>query len=255
MKFGMGARLPKNPPSPSEEAAHAERMVRAGNFGTSQAGRLGVPDIREQGGSQACFGFGVVQAAHFRRQALGIPSELPSPVVPYFQARRVEVGRDADVTDSGSDPYGMITACADFGACPWDAAPFDERTVNARPSHLALLRAQRLQCTLQPIIETGDAMWTAIRYALAVERKPVLIALEVTDAFRHPVNGIVDSDVGDSYGLHANVLFGLEDGDDGAVSANSWGKSWGSNGVALLTPRFLRSRVVWSGTLDLEEAA
>jgi hypothetical protein len=172
-------------------------------------------------------------------------------MIPYFEARRLESGSDSGVEDTGSDPYGMITAIADFGACPWDVDPFDMARINERPGALAMQQAQQLQCTIEPILETEQRLWAAIQHAIGVERKPVLIALEVTQAFRNPLNGIVDSDAGESEGLHANCLGATTE--DGAVTANSWGTSWSSNGCALLTPRFLGKRVVWAASLSLEQ--
>lgn len=247
---GKGAHLPTRWPTVAELDAHANRM----RFASSSAVRgpviLGVPDIRDQLGTNSCFAFATCQAVHIRRQVLGIPSSLLSPMVPYFEARRLLVGNDGDIRDDGSDPYGMMTAWADFGACPWDFAPFDPANINARPGLIAMQEAQKVQCTIEPILETGQRLWAAIQHAVGVEKKPVIHALEVTEAFRHPLNGIVDSDAGENEGLHANIFYGIND--DGGINANSWGTGYGSNGSVVLTPRFIAKRIVWAAVLTLE---
>lgn len=247
---GLGAIMPKRWPTRTELDAHSNRMRFASAAAPPAPVMLGAPDIRDQLSTNSCFGFATCQAVHVRKQVLGQPSELLSPMIPYFEARRLELGRDSDVRDDGCDPYGMMTAWADFGACPWDFAPFDVGAINQRPGAIAFQVAQKVQCKIEPILETGQRLWSAIQHAVGVEKKPVVHALEVTQAFRHPLNGMVDSDAGESEGLHANCIVGINE--DGAIDANSWGTGYGSNGLVVLTPRFIAKRIVWAAVLTLE---
>lgn len=209
---------------------------------------LGKPTILNQLNTGACFGFSAVQGIHIARQATGAASEIPSPVIPYWMARREVVATDADITDSGSDPDSMIRALADFGACPMASDPFLEAEVNTRPNDVALLAAQRVKCELSPILATGADLWEAIRHCIQIEQLPVLIALEVVPSFDNAgADGIIDDPSGTSRGGHANCIYGFDD--FGALDANSWSLDWAKGGTATLTPRFLAGAVTWAGAL------
>jgi hypothetical protein len=243
---------PKRWPTRDEIAAHQFRMSRANAVETFVPTRLGSPTILDQGDTGACFGFAAAQGIHIDVQAMGKPSSIPSPTIPYFYARREAVSTDAEVTDSGSDPDSMIAALNDFGACPMASLPFDASAVNAPPGDVALLAAQKVRCSLSPILATGSELWTAIRHVIQVERCPVLIALEVVPAFdaAGDTGGIIDDPTGTSRGGHAQCIFGFND--EGAMDANSWGLgNWTADGTAILTPRFLAGAVSWAGALQV----
>jgi hypothetical protein len=212
---------------------------------------LGTPTIKDQGATAECFGFAAVQAIHIALQVEGRPSSLLSPALPYWAARRERAGADTDITDSGSDPDGMIAALSDFGACPWEEDPFNETKVNDKPNDTAFLAAQQHRCLLSPIFATGAMLYPAIRHVIEVERRPVLIALQVVRAFDNPgPGGVIDDPSGPSRGLHAQCLFGTTE--IGARDANSWGlRDWTPDGTATLTPRFIAGAVVWAGSLQV----
>jgi hypothetical protein len=235
----------------AEIAAHQERMARAASVAFVPT-TLGRPTILDQGNSGACFGFAAAQGIHVDTQASGMPSSIPSPVIPYYYARREAVSSDAEVTDSGSDPDSMIAALNDFGACGMSTLPFDENALNTPPGDVALLAAQKVRCALSPILATGAALWDAIRHAVQVERCPVLIALNVVPAFDNAgdTGGIIDDPSGTSRGGHANCIYGFNE--QGAFDANSWGtKQWTADGTAILTPHFLAGAVMWAGALQV----
>lgn len=255
--FGLGAVLPQRWVEKWELASHKERMRKALLFGSPYAASLGIPDPRPQGGSQACFGFAGVQAIHQRKQALGLPSRLLSPVLPYWWARKLRVNLDSDVVDEGSDPDGMRRALAEFGACDWDRLPFDETKVNQRVGHMIEVSAQKHLCTLEPILEVGsDDLWRAIQYTIGIEKKPVIIALRVTKSFDSPTDGVVDDPSGADRGLHAQCLNAFDP--EGALNIGSWA-GWGGSrdgkipkGCVKLTPRFLKDAVEWAAALEIE---
>jgi hypothetical protein len=252
-----GFRFPKRWPSALELGAHQNRMNAMRAASPSMPTVLGVPTIKNQGGTGECFGFASVQGIHIDLQAQSKPSTLLSPVLPYWAARREETPADTDITDSGSDPDGMTKALADVGACPWDEDPFDEAKVNDRPNDTAFLAAQQHRCTLLPILATGSELFPAIRHVIEVERHPVLIALNVVPQFDNPhAGGIVDDPTGTSRGLHAQCLFGTRliggaSGGVAALDAGSWGLDDGVDGIKILTARFIAGAVVWAGSLQV----
>lgn len=239
---------PKRWPSPEELAVHQFRMARAAAVESFAPTTLGTPTILDQINTSACFGFAAVQAVHI---VTGAP--IGSPLVPYWFARREAAQSDADVTDEGSDPDSMIAALNDFGSCPMADDPFSEAKINERPGDVATLAAQRTRCTVEPLIATGAALWTAIQHAICIERLPVLIAIDVVPGFDNAGKngGVVDDPSGTIRGGHANCLFAVEA--NGARTANSWGVGpWTADGTAILTPRFLGARVLWAGALRVQ---
>jgi hypothetical protein len=147
----------------------------------------------------------------------------------------------------------MVAALNDFGIAPMSEDPFDPARINERPSDAAMLAAQQLICTIEPILATGPELWTAIQQAICIERLPVLIALNVVPAFDNAgsTGGIVDDPSGTSRGGHANCLFAVES--NGARTANSWGiGEWTADGTAILTPRFIAGAAVWAGALRIQ---
>jgi hypothetical protein len=253
MSGGTGFVLPKRWPTRAEVEHHSFKMsaARAADTGSLfKPTTLGVPTIKDQANSSACFGFAAVQGAHLWRQARSLASSLPSPMVPYWAARREALATDDAVLDDGSDPDSMVAALRDFGASSWESDPFDVTRINARPGGVTLTDAQKLPCGLHPILETGFALWTAAQHAIQFDRQPVLVAVEVTPSFDRALGGVVDEAPGDGYrGLHAICGFASEAG--GLRIANSWGLGYGSEGTAILTPAFLGARCVWAGRLEV----
>jgi hypothetical protein len=246
-----GFHFPQRWPTQLELGTHQARMDKVFSGPPPAPTILGTPTIKDQIGTAECFGFAAVQAIHIALQAEGRPSSLLSPVLPYWAARRERAGADTDITDSGSDPDGMIAALSDFGACPWEEDPFNETKVNDKPNDTAFLAAQQHRCLLSPIFATGAMLYPAIRHVIEVERRPVLIALQVVRAFDNPgPGGVIDDPSGPSRGLHAQCIFGTTK--IGARDANSWGLGdWTPDGTATLTPRFIAGAVVWAGSLQV----
>jgi hypothetical protein len=247
---GTGFRPPKRWPTPFEFAQHAVRLIKARAASLPARSVLGTPDIRDQGGAGSCMGFSVAQAIYIDEQADGVANpRLPSPVVPYWFARREDVSSDDDVADTGSDPDMMVRAVNDFGACEWETAPYRDTEVNVPPSTVALVAAQRLVCSLDPILSTGSDIYIAIQHAIAVERRPVVIGFEVGPGYDGVgPDGLVDDPIGPYRGAHANSVFGYDE--DGLLVANQWGRGWGRDGCCTMTDRFVFGAVLWAGVLN-----
>jgi hypothetical protein len=95
-----------------------------------------------------------------------------------------------------------------------------------------------------------------VRSALTVTR-PVVMLTMLSQSFFMPVAGVVDPEAGEQPQpslRHAVVAvgYGKIDGDGAILVRNSWGASWGTEGHAWLTDRFLESRLFATATL-LEE--
>lgn len=245
----MGFVMPRRWPTPWELAQHAERIIRARLAALPPSAVLGTPDIRDQGNAGSCMGFSVAQGIYIDEQAHGVAdAKLPSPVVPYWFARREGVSSDADITDSGSDPDMMVKAINDFGACEWETLPYVDTDVNVPPSDVAIATAQKLDCTLEPLLSTGQDLYLAIQHAIAVERQPVVIGFNVGPGYDNVgPDGIVDDPSGPYRGGHANCVFGYDE--TGALDANQWGTAWGRNGCCTMTPRFIAGAVVFAAVL------
>lgn len=246
---GLGFVVPKRWPSPWELAQSAERIIKAKLAALPPSASLGTPDIRDQGGAGSCMGFSVAQGLYVEEQAHGVAdAKLPSPVVPYWFARRESVSSDAEVTDSGSEPDMMIKAANDFGACDWDTAPYSDTSVNNPPGDVAITSAQKLACVLEPILATGQDLYLAIQHSIAVDRLPVVIGFNVGPAYDNiGADGIVDDPSGPYRGGHANTIYGYDE--TGALDANQWGTTWGRNGCCTMTPRFIAGAVVFAASL------
>lgn len=245
---GLGAILPRRWVRAWEIRAHKARMAAALAAGPVAATTLGTPDIRDQGQTNSCFGFASVQGQYIESQVKGQAAKLLSPMIPYYEARSLLGG---DVSDNGSDPDAMVEAWAHYGACDWDVLPFDPSHINDEPGRVSYVQAQRHRMAIEPILEVGtDDLITAVQYAIAVEKKPVLIAIDVNAEFMKPSGDVVDDPSGGSLGYHANLLYGFDD--SGLADANSWGTGWRRSGTATLTPRFLKGRCVWAGAVSFD---
>lgn len=248
---GTGFRPPSRWPTPWEMASHAVRLAKSKLAALPTSSSLGTPFIGDQGNAGSCMGWATAQAIYLDEQASGrANAKFPSPVIPYWFARRETVSSDNAVTDSGSDPDAMIKAVNDFGASEWDAAPYDDTQVNVSPPVVAITQAQKLVCTLEPILSTGSDLYVSIQHAIAIERKPVVIGFEVGPGYDGVgASGLVDDPDGPYRGGHANCVFGYDA--TGLLVANQWGNGWGRDGCCTMTDRFVSGAVMWAGVLGL----
>jgi hypothetical protein len=245
MTRSLGFILPKRWPTGAEFEAHKARMraLRTVDIGASSG--LYAPTILDQGDEGSCGGFAEVQCIHV---LTGRP--ILSPAFPYWCARREAVGSDDAVTDDGIDPFDMVDAIGDFGACPQLDMPYDPSRRNAKPGPLAFQTAQRVRCKMTPILESGEDLWPVLQHVLLVEKLPVFIGIDVFPAFDNVgPDGIVDDPSGTSRGGHAQCLYDAVA--LGGVDANSWGRSWGKDGTAILTPRYLARACQFAASVEV----
>lgn len=247
----LGFVLPDRWGSHAEMRFHASRMRSVNSLsGALSPTKLGIPTVLDQGDVGSCGGQAIVQGIYIDEQANGITSEIRSPAFPYWCARREAVASDEDVTDSGIDPFDMVDAIADFGACSYRTMPYDTREPNRKPGALAFQTAQRVRAKMAPIFVAGDDLFDVCKHVLTFERKALFLGIEVRPAFDNVgSDGIIDDPSGESRGLHAIAGFGWDE--PGVDIANSWGHGWGRGGLGILSPRYLAECCVFAASVEL----
>lgn len=245
MNRGLGFKPLARPWRASEIQRHILRVAKQ-QTGLSPL-LLGTPTILDQGGTGACTGFAAVQCAHI---STGAP--ICSPAFSYYVNRLMGANDPVDITDDGADPDNVDAALNQFGLAPMIDAPFDESRINAKPHDLAFIAAQRVKADLFPILDLGDSLWPTIQHVVSVERKPLFLAIKVTPAYDNSTDtdGFADDPSGAVRGLHAICGYGTSD--RGAVTAGSWGTSFGANGSVVLSPAFLAANCVYAASLEIK---
>lgn len=242
---GLGFKLPSRWPSKKELVAHAARASSARAAAGYYPMVLGSPTILDQGGAGACTGFAAVQCAH-----IATGKDICSPAFSYYNNRLCM--NEGSISDSGADPDSVDAALNQFGLCPLEDAVYsdDPYAINARPHDLAYMAAQQIKCNLQPILETGSALFDACTHVLSVEQLPLFLAVEVTPAYDNSTgSGFADDPSGPSRGLHAICAYGWDD--IGILTAGSWGTAFGRNGIVTLSPRFLGANCVYAASFEV----
>jgi hypothetical protein len=240
---GTGFILPTRPDQ--GQHAHAGR-IRIGAARRPVAHAFGAPVTLSQIG-QTCTGFALLQGVHNFLAARGIARELISPVFPYWYARRALVARDQDVVDTGADPFALVDAVHDFGACAWtDMPPPATRDgLNMPPQTVAIVAAQRLKLELVTIFD--NVVDTSLDYL--AQDIPVLAALEVDKAFEQDAGpALVGYPTGEIAGIHCMQLDAYDA--SGTDVQNSWGYSWRNRGRAKITYDYL-ARARWAAALKV----
>lgn len=245
---GLGFKLPSRWPTQAELRAHAERMTRVKSYLASAPVSLGVPEILDQGNAGACTGFAAVQCHHI---ASGNP--IRSPMFSYWGNRIAGGATEQSLSDSGADPDGVKAALNSFGLAPMIDAPYsdDPAAINSRPPDLAFLTAQAIKADLSPILETGNLLFDACAHVIEVERKPLLIAIQVCPAYDNSTdtNGVADDPSGPSRGLHAICVYATTG--SGLLTAGSWGTSFGRAGTVELSTRYVAANVVYAAAFEM----
>ena len=249
MNFGRGFLAPKRPTTPRERIAHAARCARVGAAPRGERIELARAEVHSQGTSQACMGFALEQGVFVHAAATWRPRPFGAPGFAYWCFRRGLVVSDADVTDTGSDPYAAVDAVREFGSPPWADCPFDAERVNAKPPEVAFVPAQRTRPRLTPILELGERLPAIVDHVIRIERKPVLVALSVNAAFEKYAGGVLGDASGGDLGGHANLIRGREG--DTSLDVNSWGATWGEGGEARISDAYLARRCVWAASVEV----
>lgn len=153
--------------------------------------------------------------------------------------------------DTGAYLRTTMGALALFGAPPERYWPYDVARFDAEPTSFCFAFAANYQAIkyfrLDPSPLTGLQVLQSIKNYLTAGF-PSMFGFPVYDEYMHlPANGLVafPSLTSRLYGGHANVAVGYDDTvmigqDKGALLVrNSWGTSWGLNGYAWLSYKYV----------------
>lgn len=186
--------------------------------------------VLDQGQEGACTGFGLATVAHYLlRKRLIYPDEMPvSPRMFYEMAKRYDEWPGLDY--SGSSARGAMKGWHKHGVCSDECAPYniddkqfrlnDDRTSNALKRPLGAyyrVNHQDLVAMHSALAEVG------ILYATGT----------VHDGWNHVGEDGVIPYTPQLLGGHAFAIIAYEQ--RGFWIQNSWGKTWGKEGLALIT--------------------
>ena len=203
----------------------------------------------------ACTGYATSMAMLIAAEHRGIRLPRLSPLLPYWAARCRDAADELLITDSGAYVDDVVWAYNRFGApdartWPFDGLPREEqvRRINARPTPGAFRSALAIRhlsgrMRLRPIIDSGPRLTQRIAHSLHLEQV-VLVALPVGSSFAGGLRDPIPAQ-SDEYGYHYVPLLDWREGSGGyeALIGNSWGRHWGSAGVAWASSALLEQAI------------
>lgn len=221
--------------------------------------RIGAMD---QGVLNACTGYGLAMGAMLQEAAAGFRRFAAlSPRVPYWAARRREVGADELVEDQGAFVDDVVWAFNHFGASEVELgteqarAPLSSELVNDRPPPAEFRQALRvrsqLRLRMRSIVASGDRLVQRLTHSLH-QRQVGFVALPVGDSFYDPPPVIPAQR--DHYGYHFVCVLDWRRRATGGyelLCGNSWGWGWGVLGTAWLSPELVK-QTLGAWYLELE---
>lgn len=215
--------------------------------------RAHCPDVYSQSSTNSCVAQGVAGAIQTAEIYRNIPSEIPSRLFMYANARLLH---GAIRRDSGTHIRLCMKMLNRLGVpdekyWPWSTK---SRTVNRRPSWAASMRAHpRMGGKYNRIFDLGENRSTAIKIAIDAAL-PVVFGTQVHQSFLSRKGPVVienrfDSD-DDIVGGHAMVIIGYKNSRANGLLfevRNSWGPGWRDRGYCWMTEDFIRSnaRDLW----------
>lgn len=240
----------------SEIATSAYRSERYGasklSLPTSCYDLMRFCQVRDQGETSSCVGFGVTGAIYARLRFLGYDCGLFSPLAAYAIGRQLEgIHRNRPLPDEGSHPFLVMDGLKRFGVAREESWPFDRdaasRVRQEVPFDVFQQASQFRLSSFARIDASGDARVQACKRAIA-SGHPVPLGMDVGRVFEN--YGVGKDPVGIEYdvlGGHMTFLCGYENDGDVFIGCNSWGTSWGDNGFYRIT----RQKLEDSTTTDL----
>lgn len=223
----------------------------------------------DQASSQSCVAQSIVKAAEIKQTQklyysalasgtpdadaleLALKNHTPlSRLALYFLAREA---MSPSETDNDGGTYISLAAemMKVFGVCreePNDAIendrafwPFDLNNVFTSPPWLVMRDAYLHRITeWYRIRSTGDDRVEDVKLALSLGN-PVVFGTTVDDNWMGYYTGVINPVVGDPKGKHATVLVGWDPEENVFIDENSWGRKWGYDGFAKLSPDVIAS--------------
>jgi C1A family cysteine protease len=152
----------------------------------------------------------------------------------YYNARRLEDPKN--IEDEGSIVAKAIDGLHKFGACSEETWPFDEASVNEKPSDDAYSEAKEFLVEDYAAVPVDLDAW---KTALA-ENNPIVFGIKLFGSFdKQRKKGFVSTpqpaEAGrGSHGGHAMLCVGYSDPDQLFIVRNSWGNDWGDAGYCYI---------------------
>lgn len=206
----------------------------------------------DQGPLNACTGFGVAMGATIQSAAGGRAYRRAlSPLLPYWAARRREVGSDELVRDEGAYVDDVVWAFNAFGSFEGGDLDMARVQVNDRPPpcdfRAALRERSRLQLRLRQIVDEPVRLLQRIAHSLHLGQV-CFLALPVGASFFEPPLGAIPAQRGEIAGYHFVCVldwYRFGGGLFELLCGNSWG-SWANGGTAWLSPELcMQSLGAW----------
>lgn len=184
-----------------------------------------LPPIKDQGQTSSCTGHSSAWFWEAILTSRGMPYMPLSPVYHWYFARQAEGTQDQD---TGVQMRSIMAALNKFGAVPNDSWPLGKPVNLQPPAEVQILGASKL-----PVYERCATLQD-IKYAIAVEKQPVCIGVEVFDFWYS--NNVIQTGVipyitnVSPEGGHALVIAGYSDKNNTLYIANSWSTQYGDKG-------------------------
>lgn len=197
-----------------------------------------LPPARDQGMRATCLSIALTDGHHACRAE---PPALAADVLHFHASRRAGVG----VNDAVPLSDALVALNSDGQPaekhCRYSWKSRDDEWTPSTPSDATVWR--RAAGT-----ESNDP-WAAMQRELK-SGMPVVLLMEIDDAFWEPVDGVVTTPTAPIRTNHAVLAVELDNLQARVLIRNSWGELWGDDGYAWLSQPYVAarcSRIVFFG--------
>lgn len=183
-----------------------------------------LPPVYDQGGVGSCTAQALAAGIEVLLARAGYPAELPDRVALYRRERELLGTTQEDSGAILADGVGVLR-------CGWEPERAHEGSWGSlwtAPAPALARDAPRL-VSAEPL----DQDPATIAWELATG-SPVVVGLQVTDAWDRPEDPVLPEPAGDTIGGHALVLVGYDLPARLWRCRNSWGVAWGDEGYCWL---------------------
>jgi C1A family cysteine protease len=191
--------------------------------------------VPDQLSTSSCVGCAFSTAVYLRAAVAGNPIARPSRKAIYDVARMIEAPH-APLADEGSVPSLAIQGMRDYGMVAEDRWPLTDDAVNVMPPLDVFQHAVDATLGEHYRITAGAGASMLIKMALSRGYVPAL-AIPVEQAFEDYSSGVYNWTGGPALGSHMVACVGFDS--KGLLICNSWGPSWGMNGLVRVAESFV----------------
>lgn len=200
--------------------------------------------IDNQGELGSCTGFSIKAARELMLNRDGKPAYEPlSPLFLYYYERKMENTIDEDagaMIDSGFEVLKKIGISRE---ALWTYDDSNDNNPDTKEKFQLAPPAEAYSDAGKYRVKSIRALESLrdIRYELA-HRNPVVIGMEVYEAFYEPKNGVLPKPNPNekSQGGHAVMVVGYDDVQKVLIVKNSWGNDWGDKGYFYLPYEYFK---------------